>query len=92
MTILVRPLLLAATAAGLAATPSAAQTTQEQAVAIIAPFYEAFNPAPGKDAAALLRRVTAENWESCSGNKTCAPRDAVIGGIIGFGQAIPNLT
>ena len=77
---------------GWAGTPALADTATEAAKALVAPFYDAFNPAPGKDVGALLRSVTAEDWVSCGGNDTCAPRDAVIAGITGFGQAIPNLT
>ncbi len=78
--------------AGLAVQGAAAQTlTAEQARAVIAPFYDALNAAPGKDVAALITRATSPEWVSCGGNDACAPRDKVIGNIAGFGKAIPDL-
>lgn len=65
--------------------------TTEQARAAVAPFYDALNAAPGKDAAALVERATTADFVSCSGNETCAPRDRVMANIAGFGKAIPDL-
>lgn len=76
----------------MASSSTSGPAPSDQAQAVVAAFYEAFNPAPGKDVAALLRSVTAEDWVSCSGNDVCAPRDVVIPGIVGLGQAVPNLT
>jgi ketosteroid isomerase-like protein len=87
--------ILAATlaaSAGLASQAAAAQAlTVEQARAVIAPFYDALNAAPGKDVAALITRATSADWVSCGGNEACSPRDKVIGNIAGFGKAIPDL-
>lgn len=59
---------------------------------LVRPFYAAFNPAPDKDPAGLLRSVTSEDWVSCSRNDLCGRREDVIGGIVGLGQAVPDLT
>lgn len=78
----------------LSMSPVTAQTqplSAEQARAAIAPFYDALNVAPGKDAAALVLQATAEGWQSCGGNDDCKPREAVAKTITGFGKAVPNL-
>ena len=79
-------------AMGLAAAGVQAQNlTVEQARAAIAPFYDALNAAPGKDAAALVAQATAPDFVSCGGNDACSPRDKVMGNIAGFGKAVPDL-
>jgi predicted ester cyclase len=83
--------LLAASLAVAAAGVQAQNLTVEQARAAIAPFYDALNAAPGKDAAALVAAATAPEFVSCGGNDACSPRDKVIGNIAGFGKAIPDL-
>jgi predicted ester cyclase len=83
--------LLAASLALAAAGAQAQNLTVEQARAAIAPFYDALNAAPGKDAAALVAAATAPDFVSCGGNDACSPRDKVIGNIAGFGKAIPDL-
>lgn len=86
------PILALGISSMLRTTPAAAQAlTVEQARAVIAPFYDALNAAPGKDAAALIRQATSPDWVSCSSNESCAPRDKVIENITGFGKAIPDL-
>lgn len=81
-----------AAAFGLAAAGAHAQTlTPEQARAIIAPFYDALNAAPGKDAAALVGAATAPDFVSCSGNDACSPREKVMANIAGFAKAVPDL-
>jgi predicted ester cyclase len=78
--------------AGLAAQPAAAQSvTADHARAVVAPFYDALNAAPGKDVGALITQATSAEWVSCAGNEACSPRDKVIGNIAGFGKAIPDL-
>ena len=74
-----------------AAAAQAQEMTPAQARAIIAPFYDALNAAPGKDVAALIQRSTSPDWMSCGGNEACSPREKVIGNIAGFGKAIPDL-
>ncbi len=76
----------------LASAAAGAQTLSvEQARAIVAPFYEALNAAPGRDAAALVMGSTTPDWVSCGGNEQCSPRDKVAPGIAGFSRAIPDL-
>jgi ketosteroid isomerase-like protein len=82
-------LVLACFAASAAHAQSA--LTVEQARAAIAPFYDALNAAPGKDAAALVASATSADFVSCSGNDACSPRDKVMANIAGFGRAIPDL-
>jgi predicted ester cyclase len=65
--------------------------TEAQARAAVAQFYEALNAAPGKDAAALVLRATADGWQSCGGNDDRKPREDVAKAIAGFGQRVPNL-
>ena len=65
--------------------------TVDQARSVIAPFYDALNAAPGKDAVALMLQATSPEWVSCNSNEACSPRDKVIPGIVGFGKAIPDL-
>jgi hypothetical protein len=69
----------------------AAPLSVKQASAVIAPFYDALNAAPGKDAGALILKATSPSFVSCGGNDECAPRDAVVGGISGLGKLIPDL-
>jgi predicted ester cyclase len=65
--------------------------TTEQARTIVAPFYEALNAAPGRDAAALVMQATHPDWVSCGNNDVCSPRDKVAPAIAGFSRAIPDL-
>jgi predicted ester cyclase len=75
-----------------AAADAGAQTLSvEQARALVAPFYEALNASPERDAAALVLAATAPEWVSCSGNDTCSPRDKVAPGIAGFSKAVADL-
>jgi predicted ester cyclase len=77
----------------LAFAPAHAQPglTEAQARAAVAPFYEALNAAPGKDAGALVLQATADGWQSCGGNDDCKSREDVAKAIAGFGQRVPNL-
>jgi hypothetical protein len=78
-------------AAGWPLAASAQSLSIEQARAIVAPFYDALNAAPGKDAAALVMQATGPAWLSCSSHDECKPRDKVAPMIAGFGKAIPDL-
>lgn len=72
--------------------PAQAQSLSlDEARAAIAPFYDALNAAPGKDAAALVMQATGPAWMSCSSHDECKPRDKVAPMIAGFGKAIPDL-
>jgi predicted ester cyclase len=89
-----RPVAAVAAFAACAAAPYAhAQTTitPAEARAAIAPFYDALNAAPGKDAAALVASATTADFVSCGGNEACSPRDKVMAGIAGLGKAVPDL-
>ncbi|MBL8386070.1 MAG: ester cyclase [Burkholderiales bacterium] len=82
----------AGTIAALAASHASAQAlTVEQARAIVAPFYDALNAAPGRDAAALVLAATTADWVSCGNNDQCSPREKVAPAIAGFSRAIPDL-
>ena len=74
-----------------ATTAHAQSLTVEQARAIVTPFYEALNAAPGRDAAALVLGATSADWVSCGNNEACGPREKVAPGIAGFSKAIPDL-
>lgn len=89
-----KQLLLAATLASTCALPWAAHAqslSPEQGRAAVAPFYDALNAAPGKDATALVMQATTTEWVSCSGQDDCKPRDKVAPAIAGFSKAIPDL-
>jgi predicted ester cyclase len=90
---MIRTLRLAATLAlaGAAALTQAQAITSEQARAIVAPFYDGLNAAPGKDPLPLLLQATHTDWVSCGGNDSCSPRDKVVNNIAGFHKAIPDL-
>ena len=70
-------LSLAALLSMAAALPAKAQSLSvEQARAIVAPFYDALNAAPGRDAATLVLQATTPDWMSCSGSwlvSCCCP-------------------
>lgn len=83
--------IAAALACALPAPASAQSLTEAQARAIIAPFYDALNAAPGRDAAALVLASTQPEWVSCGGNDACNPREKVAPVIAGFSKAIPDL-
>ena len=57
----------------------------------IAPFYDAFTVAANKDAAALVLKGTANDWQSCSAEDVCVPREQAAKAIAGFGHVIPDL-
>jgi predicted ester cyclase len=81
----------AALAALSLATPAAAQTAEQKALAAVAPFYDGLNAAPGKDVAGVLRQATAPDWVSCGANDVCGTREQVIAAIVGRHKAIPDL-
>lgn len=86
-----RTLAAALAATMLAGTAGAQPLSADDARKAVAPFYEALNAAPGRDAAALVLSATSAEWVSCGGNETCSPRDKVAQAIAGFSQAIPDL-
>jgi predicted ester cyclase len=76
----------------LAAGPAKAELTAETGRAIVAPFYDALNAAPGKDVADLVGRATAPGWVSCGTNDGCVAREQVIAAIASRHKTIPDLT
>jgi steroid delta-isomerase-like uncharacterized protein len=68
-----------------------ADSAEDGAKSVVAPFYDALNAGPGKDTAALIKSVTTTDWVSCGSNDACEPRDAVIQGMIGLERAVPDL-
>jgi predicted ester cyclase len=91
MELVMKAIVLAAAAALSLATPAAAQTAEQKALAVVAPFYDGLNAAPGKDVAGVLRQATAPDWVSCGANDVCGAREQVIAAIAGRHKAIPDL-
>ena len=83
--------ILVAAALSLATQVAAAQTAEQSALAVVAPFYDGLNAAPGKDVAGVLRQATAPDWVSCGANDVCGAREQVIAAIAGRHKAIPDL-
>jgi predicted ester cyclase len=81
----------ALTSMSFATQSAAAETPEQAALAVVAPFYDGLNAAPGKDVAAVLRRATAPEWVSCGANDVCGAREQVIAAIAGRHKAIPDL-
>ena len=86
-----KAILVAAAALSLATQGAAAQTAEQSALAVVAPFYDGLNAAPGKDVAGVLRQATAPDWVSCGANDVCGAREQVIAAIAGRHKAIPDL-
>jgi predicted ester cyclase len=55
----------------------------------VAPFYAALSA--GADVPALLERVTAADWLSCSADTICRERDKVAAAIANLHKAVPDL-
>jgi len=91
---IVKAILIAAAALAplsLATQGAAAQTAEQAALGVVAPFYDGLNAAPGKDIAGVLRQATAPEWVSCGTNDVCGAREQVIAAIVGRHKAIPDL-
>jgi predicted ester cyclase len=89
---IVKAIVFAAAAfTALATQGAAAQTPEQAALAVVAPFYDGLNAAPGKDIAGVLRQATAPEWVSCGTNDVCGTREQVIAAIAGRLKAIPDL-
>src|SRR5436309_14534583 len=84
-------LVAAAATLSLATQGAAAQTAEQKALAVVAPFYDGLNAAPGKDVAGVLQQATAPDWVSCGANDVCGAREQVIAAIVGRHKAIPDL-
>src|SRR6266702_1752747 len=82
---------VALAALSLATQAPAAEIDAQAARALVAPFYDGLNAAPGKDVAGVLRQATAPEWLSCGANDVCGAREQVIAAIAGRHKAIPDL-
>ena len=91
MRLLLLALLLASAAVWTlpAAAAEAQALTEEQARAVIAPFYLALNA--GNDPVALIDGATSPDWISCGGNDACRRRDQVETTIAGVEKSVPDL-
>jgi len=79
------------TALSLAPQSVAAQTPEQAARGVVAPFYDGLTAATGKDVVAVLRQATAPDWVSCGTNDVCVARDQVIARIAERHKDIPDL-
>lgn len=66
--------------------------TNEEAMQIISPLYDALNHPGSKDVAALANQVLAERWRSFNSNSTNKTREEFVAQVIGFGKLIPDLS
>ncbi len=64
---------------------------QDQARAVVAPFYDALNLPATKDVRALVESVAVADWRSIAGESTSKGRDEFIAQVMGFGKGIPDL-
>ncbi len=65
--------------------------TNEQARALVAPFYEALNQPASRDVRALVEGIASPEWRSFAGENASKSREEFIGQVIGFGKALPDL-
>jgi predicted ester cyclase len=89
-----RPVLGAAAlllASALGAPAHAQSLTPQQALAIVAPLYDALNEPLKKDIPALLARAANADYRSCSTNQDCLGRNELAGQFKVFGTIIPDL-
>lgn len=64
---------------------------QDQARALIAPFYDALNNPASKDVRALIEGLASPDWRSFSGEAVSKGRDEFIQQVMGFGKLLPDL-
>ena len=86
--------LVIATALLTTAFPASAQSlTEEQARAVIAPWYRLFNQPVNGDMRTLQEQVLTADYESCWGYLPgeCWGRDASIKVVGGFAKSIPDM-
>jgi steroid delta-isomerase-like uncharacterized protein len=84
---------IAALAAGIGAASAAQPLTEEQARAIIAPWYGLFNVATRGDVKAAHEQVLTQDYQSCSGYlpSECWGRETSIKVVSNFANSIPDL-
>jgi predicted ester cyclase len=92
MSKLFRLAIAALSLTGLAAVPAQA-LTEEQARAIIAPWYSLFNIATRGDVKAIQEQALTPGYESCSGYLPgeCWGRDTSIKVVSNFANTIPDM-
>lgn len=64
---------------------------QQEAHAIVAPFYDSLNKPASKNVRALMEGVAAADWRSFSGESQSKGREEFIQQVVGFGKLIPDL-
>jgi len=84
---------IAASAGGICTASAAQPLTEEQARAIIAPWYSLFNVATRGDVRATQEQVLTPDYESCSGYlpNECWGRETSIKVVSNFANTIPDL-
>jgi predicted ester cyclase len=88
---IVKTIVFAAALTSLTTQSAIAETPEQAALAVVAPFYDGLTAAPGKDVVAVLRQATAPEWVSCGENDVCVAREQVIARIAGRHKDIPDL-
>jgi predicted ester cyclase len=71
--------------------PAAAEISEEQARASLAPFYKALNAVNANEAPKLVEQATTAGWMTCRGNDSCNSRDEVMAAIGQRLKGIPDL-
>jgi steroid delta-isomerase-like uncharacterized protein len=59
---------------------------------LIQPFYDLLNQPATKPVATTMQRIAADDWRSHAGEGVSKSREEFIAQVIGFGNAIPDLT
>ena len=87
------PLVIATALLTTAFAASAQSLTEEQARAVIAPWYRLFNQPVNGDMRTLQEQVLTADYESCWGYlpAECWGRDASIKVVGGFAKSIPDM-
>lgn len=65
--------------------------TQEQAHALLDPFYSALTQPGTKDTRALVESTLSPDWKSYSNETDYKGREAFIGMVSSFGKSIPDM-
>jgi steroid delta-isomerase-like uncharacterized protein len=63
-----------------------------EARALVTPFYEALQASNTARARALVESVASPEWRSYAGETQSKGREEFIQQVLGFGQALPDLT
>ncbi len=65
--------------------------TNDQARAVVAPFYDSLNRPASKDVRALIESAAAPEWRSFASETASKGREEFIQQVMGFGKLIPDL-